>query len=275
MEAILIKKLKTKTLDEKMIELLLFLTGLLVATICSLVGLGGGVLIVPILVLGFGLRTQHAIGVSLMMMTFTTISATLAYASQKRINYKVGVLLDVFDVPGALLGAFITTLLASNILAGLFGCLLLIISIHIIKKKDKQDGENNVKQVDFKLSSRTIYLCILTSFVSGLASGMFGAGGGTIDMIAMVLVLEMSPYIATGTSEFGMALTNIAALIPHLFLGNVILQTAVPITIGAFIGAQLGPAISKLIRVPTLRKILGVVLFVVGLRMLMAFYIGV
>lgn len=257
-----------------MIELLLFSTGLLVATICSLVGLGGGILIVPILVLGFGLRTQHAIGISLLMMTFTTISATIAYARQKRVNYKVGILLDVLDVPGAIFGALITTLLSSNILASLFGCLLIIVSIYIIKK-NKRDGQDVMNRSDFNLSRRTIYLCFLTSFVSGLAAGMFGAGGGTIDMIAMVCVFGMSPYIATGTSEFGMALTNTAALIPHVFLGNVILEKAVPITFGAFIGAQLGPAISKRLKVTTLRKILGIVLFVVGLRMLMTFYIGV
>ncbi|MEM3702817.1 MAG: sulfite exporter TauE/SafE family protein [Candidatus Bathyarchaeia archaeon] len=257
-----------------MIELLLFLTGLMVATICSLVGLGGGILIVPILVLGFGLRTQHAIGISLLMMTFTTISATIAYARQKRINYKVGVLLDVLDVPGAVLGAFITTLLSSNLLAGLFGCLLIIISIHIIKK-NKNNGQDTITCGDFNLSRRVIYLCLLTSFVSGFVAGMFGAGGGTIDIIAMVLVLGMSPYIATGTSEFGMALTNTAALIPHIFLGNVALEKAAPITIGAVIGAQLGPAISKRMKVATLRKILGVVLIVVGIRMLATLLIGV
>ncbi|MBS7636307.1 sulfite exporter TauE/SafE family protein [Candidatus Bathyarchaeota archaeon] len=257
-----------------MIELLLFLTGLLVATICSLVGLGGGIFIVPILVLGFGLKTQHAIGISLLMMTFTTVSATIAYARQKRVNYKVGVLLDVFDVPGAIFGAFVTTLLSSNILAGLFGCLLIIISIHIIKK-NKNDGEDVISCGGFNLSKRAICLCLLTSFVSGFVAGMLGAGGGTIDMIAMVLVLGMSPYIATGTSEFGMALTNTAALIPHIFLGNVVLQMAVPITIGAVIGAQLGPSISRRMKVATLRKILGAVLIVVGIRMLATLFTSV
>ncbi|MEM3796854.1 MAG: sulfite exporter TauE/SafE family protein [Candidatus Bathyarchaeia archaeon] len=256
-----------------MINLLLFLAGLLVATICSLVGLGGGILIVPILVLGFGLKTQHAIGVSLLMMTFTTISAAIAYARQRKINYKVGVLLDVFDVPGAVLGAFITTLLSSNILASLFGCLLMIISIRILKTKNEKGGE--IECGDFILSRRTICLCLLASFVSGFVAGLFGAGGGTVDMIVMVLVLGMSPYIAAGTSEFGMALTNTAALIPHIFLGNVALQWAAPVTIGAVIGAQLGPAISRRIKVTTLRRILGLVLFVVGIRMLATLYIEV
>lgn len=257
-----------------MIEILLFLSGLLVATICSLVGLGGGILIVPILVLGFGLITQHAVGISLFMMTFTTISATIAYARQKRINYKVGVLLDVFDVPGAILGAFVATILSSNLLASLFGCLLITISIHIIKKKNSEGAEDLVSSGDFNLSRRAIYICLLASFLSGLVAGLFGAGGGTVDMITMVLVLGMSPYIATGTSEFGMALTNTAALIPHVFFGNVALEKAVPVTIGAVIGAQLGPAISKRMKVATLRKILGVVLFVVGVRMLATACVG-
>lgn len=258
-----------------MIEILLFLSGLLVATICSMVGLGGGILIVPILVLGFGLVTQHAVGISLLMMTFTTVSATIAYARQKRINYKVGVLLDVLDAPGAVLGAFLATTLSSNLLASLFGCLLIIISIYIIKKKNRNGGEDLTSSGDFKLSRRTIYVCLLTSFLSGFVAGLFGAGGGTVDMIAMVLVLGMSPYVVTGTSEFGMALTNTAALIPHIFFGNVVLEKAAPVAIGAIIGAQLGPAISKRMKVATLRRILGVVLFVVGVRMLATLCVGV
>ncbi|MGC8817429.1 MAG: TSUP family transporter [Candidatus Hadarchaeum sp.] len=85
-----------------MIELILL--SLLIATVFSMVGLVGGVLIVPALVLLFSLTTQQAVGVSLFAVMFTTISATLTYAVRGKINYRVGLLLDTLDVPGAVVG---------------------------------------------------------------------------------------------------------------------------------------------------------------------------
>ena len=83
-----------------MIELTLIPLGFLIATVYSMVGLGGGTLFVPLLVLAFGLPTQNAVGISLLAITFMAISSTVAYAMQKRIDYKVGLLLDTLDVPG-------------------------------------------------------------------------------------------------------------------------------------------------------------------------------
>jgi len=85
-------------------ELTLIPIGLFIATISSMVGLDGGVFFVPMLVLAFGLPAQNAVGISLIAMTFTTISAAIAYARQRKINYKVGILLDVFDIPGSTRG---------------------------------------------------------------------------------------------------------------------------------------------------------------------------
>jgi len=258
-----------------MIELALFMLGLLVTTVFTMVGLAGGLLIVPILILGFGLPAQQAVGVSLMMMTFATLSATIAYARQRRINYRVGVLLDVLDVPGALVGAWLTTLIASNLLAGLFGAFLLIVSIFVIMRKNEQTTDvMGIKRRILGLPVQAFYFCLLASFASGAVAGMFGAGGGTVDMAAMILMLRMSPYIAVGTSEFGMALTNTAALIPHAFLGNVALGYAVPLAAGAVVGAQIGPTLSRRAKVITLRKILGLVFIIIGLRMIIVPYIS-
>lgn len=254
-------------------ELTLIPIGLFIATISSMVGLGGGVFFVPMLVLAFGLPAQNAVGISLIAMTFTTISATIAYARQRKINYRVGVLLDVFDVPGAVLGAYLTTLLPSRWLAGLFGILLFIISMYMIRKREIRRGA----QADPKflgLSRKVIYLCLAASFASGIVAGMFGAGGGTVDETVMILALGMPIHMAAGTSVFGMALTNTAAAIPHGALGNILPEYAIPLIIGAVFGAQLGPRLSKRVKGRTLRKILGLVFIIIGLRMILVPYIS-
>jgi len=110
---------------------------------------------------------------------------------------------------------------------------------------------------------------MLGSLASGVVSAMFGIGGGVVDEMVMILMLGMTIRLSAGTAMFGMALTTVAALIPHWFLGNVLLDYAIPLTIGCVIGGQIGPYLSKRTRASTLRKILAAVFIVIGVRMLL------
>jgi len=255
-----------------MFELILIPVGIIVATFSSMVGLGGGTLIVPILALGLGIVTQEAIGISLFAVVFTTISATLAYAAQKRIHFRVGLLLDSLDVPGAFLGAYFTTLIASNWLAGMFGGLLATIAMYMFLKKSSRSS--NDAGASIRLCKRTIGYCVFGSLASGVVSAMFGIGGGVIDEMIMILMLGMTVHMSAGTAMFGMAITTAAALIPHWLLGHVALAYAVPLAIGCVIGGQIGPLLSRRIDAGILKKILAVVFIVIGLRMLLIPFIG-
>jgi len=246
-------------------ELLLFVAGLLIAAVFSMVGLAGGTFIVPMLVLGFGLATQKAIGISLFAVTFITISATFGYALRRRIHFKLGLLLDTLDVPGAFVGAYLTTLLNSNILAGMFGASLLLTSFYMFVKK-----RNSGKGKEFlKLDSRVVLACMVGSFLGGAVSGMFGIGGGTVDEVVMLLILGMAVHLSAGTAIFGMAITTVAALVPHWMLGNVILEYAVPLAVGGAIGGQIGPYFSGRAQARTLRRIMVAVIALIGARMLL------
>jgi len=256
-----------------MIEPILILLGLLIATLSSMIGLAGGAFMVPALVLIFGLAAQKAVGVSLFAIMFMTISATVAYAVQGRIRYKVGLLLDTLDVPGAVLGAYITTLVASKLLAGMFGGLLVFIASYIILKRNSRT-EVNPNHKFLGLSTRVLIYCMIGSFVSGVVSAMFGIGGGVIDETVMILLLGMSIHLSAGTAMFGMAITTVAAVIPHWFLGNILLEYAIPLAIGCVIGGQIGPYLSRRTRASTLRKILGAVFIIIGLRMLLVPFVG-
>ncbi|MGC8816490.1 MAG: sulfite exporter TauE/SafE family protein [Candidatus Hadarchaeum sp.] len=255
-----------------MLELILFSSGLLIATLFSMIGLAGGSFIVPMMVLAFGLPTQQAVGVSLFAVMFTTISATLAYAVQRKIHFKVGLLLDTLDVPGAFLGAYLTTLVASNWLAGMFGGLLIFLAARMFQRR------NSVREIEttesLRLSRRVVAATVLGSLASGIVSGMFGVGGGVIDELVMILMLGMSIRLSAGTAMFGMAITTVAALVPHWLLGNVLLEYAVPLTIGCVIGGQIGPYLSKRTSAAILRRILAAVFVVIGVRMLLVSFLG-
>ncbi|MFN4133966.1 MAG: sulfite exporter TauE/SafE family protein, partial [Candidatus Hadarchaeales archaeon] len=246
------------------VEMLLLPIGFLIAVLYSMIGLGGGSIFVPLLVLAFGLQTQKAIGTSLFAITFMTIAATMGYAAQKRINYKVGLLLDTLDVPGAALGAYFTTLVASSILGGMFGAVLLVIAgLLFFQKKSER------RATKFAVTHKVIGSCLLGSLLSGVVSGMFGIGGGVVDETVMIFLLGMSIHTSAGTAMFGMAITTVAALLPHWFLGNVLPDYAVPLAIGCMLGAPVGSFFSAKIKAVILRRILGVVLVGIAFRMLL------
>jgi len=252
-----------------MLELILLLLSFIISTVASIVGLGGGVFFVPLLVLGFGIETQKAVSTSLLAMSFITVSATLVYAKQGRINYKVGVLLDLLDVPGAMIGVYLANIVSSKTLAFLFGVFLLAISIQLFRKtRNLEETPMVTKTSTNKLTAKMVYLALFTSFVSGVVAGMFGAGGGTVDETIMILGMGMPVKVATATSVFGMALTNTAAVILHFQAGNIVtLNYAIPIVIGGLCGSQLGPRLSRKLNEETLRKILATVFILIALRM--------
>lgn len=233
-----------------------------------MVGLGGGVFFVPTLLLAFGVTAQKAVGISLVTMTFSTFSAALAYARKGLINYRLGLLLDVLDVPGVLLGAYITTLLDPSWLASLFGILLFFVAFRLLRKGDSEADPQASGRRIIGLPAKAVYISLMASFLSGLVAGMFGAGGGTVDESFMVLAIGVPALTAAATSEFGMAVTNFAAALSHGFLGNILWEYAIPLTLGAAIGGQIGPHISGRVKEKTLRRILSAAFVLVGIRML-------
>ncbi|MEM2926608.1 MAG: sulfite exporter TauE/SafE family protein [Candidatus Bathyarchaeia archaeon] len=247
----------------------LFILSLFIAAISSLVGLGGGVFLVPSLILIFGLPSQKAVGASLFTMTFTTISATIAYARQKKIDYKIGILLDVLDVPGATLGAYVTTIINSKLLATIFGIFLFIVSIRLLKSREAPGNSEPHNPGSPRLNKGVVASTLAASFASGFVAGMLGAGGGTVDETVMILFLGMPATLAAGTAEFGMALTNLAALIPHWMFGNVLIDYVIPLALGAILGAQIGPHLSKRAGERIVRRSLAIVFAIIGIRMLL------
>jgi uncharacterized membrane protein YfcA len=238
-----------------MVELLFF--ALLISSIFSSVGLGGGMLLVPLL-LWSGLSIHQAIGTSLFAIWVVSCSATVGYALQRRIDYRVGLLLDSLDVPGGIVGAYLTVLFSKHLLRMAFGAMLVLISPYLIVRK--REGTTSLPP----LTTRLILISVLGSFLSGLASGFFGIGGGIVDELVMLLALGMSIKLSAGTAMFGMALTTGAAFLPHLFLGHFSLPHALLLAIGCAIGGQLGARISKRLPAPVLRMVLGVVIAFVG-----------
>jgi len=265
----------------------LLMLGFIVGLPASMCGLGGGFILVPTLILVFNLSPQNAIAISLVAMCGTTISATLGYIKQKRVDYKLALLYDIFDIPGVVVGAYLTTILPKNLLIGLCGFIILFLSLLMLRNlrarklstKNKESNmtcngwgrkvSDSMNQV-FEYKIRRPSLIVISSLMSGLVTGLAGLGGGITDTTTMML-LGIPSHIAIASSEFAMALTNGAGVITHGFLQNISIGYAIPITIGTILGAQVGVLVAKRTKQKTLKMILSIVSLLFSVRLILDF----
>ncbi len=263
----------------------LLMLGFIVGLPASMCGLGGGFILVPTLILVFNLPPQSAIAISLVAMCGTTISASIGYIKQKRVDYKLALLYDVFDIPGVIVGAYLTTILPKNLLIGICGFFILFLSLFMLRNLRKRSFSTKNKESDmtcngwgrklsdsmnkvFEYKIRRPGLIMVSSLLSGLVTGLAGLGGGITDTTTMML-LGVPAHIAVASSEFAMALTNGAGVITHGFFQNISIEYALPITIGTIIGAQVGVLLAKRTNQKTLKLILSAVALLFSIRLIL------
>ena len=263
----------------------LLMLGFIVGLPASMCGLGGGFILVPTLILVFNLPPQSAIAISLVAMCGTTISASIGYIKQKRVDYKLALLYDVFDIPGVIVGAYLTTILPKNLLIGICGFFILFLSLLMLRNLRTKTCSTATKETDmtgngwgrkvsdsmnkvFEYKIRRPGLIMVSSLLSGLVTGLAGLGGGITDTTTMIL-LGVPAHIAIASSEFAMALTNGAGVITHGFFQNISIEYAIPITIGTIIGAQVGVLLAKRTNQKTLKLILSVIALLFSIRLIL------
>ena len=267
--------------------LLIFAVGFGVSIPSSLVGLGGGFIIVPVLILVFQVPVNNAVAISLVAILGTTVSSTLGYIKQKRVDFKLGLLYDILDVPGIVMGAYLTTILPVNVLIVLCGIFIVAISILVIKQRrkhrSKEGSDTNgsaskreSNKIDsegkaFRYTLRSTPLALISSLLGGLVAGLSGLGGGITDVSTMML-LGIPAHIAVASSEFAMAITNGFGVLAHGFLNNILIEYALPLTLGTIIGAQVGCLIAKRVEGKTIRGILSIIALVAGIRLILSVF---
>lgn len=244
--------------------LLLVIIGLGAGTVGSMLGVGGGIMMVPALSY-LGITPTQIASTSLFAVSSTSVSSTVEYSRQRRIDYKLGVLMAAVAVPGAIIGAVLSGNLGLDQFRLYFGILLVLAGIYILYKNSIL--KENVKP---KMPARYRYLAVSSaSLVAGIISSLFGVGGGVIFVPVMLLVLGIGMHRAAATSQLILMITSIAGVLTHVALGHPDYLFAIALSAGAFAGAQIGARKSKSAKDSLLQKILGGVLIVVGARMML------
>src|SRR5437763_2691089 len=278
----------TQHLHFSLLTVLLIFAGSIVAGMLgSLVGLGGGVLIVPLLTLAFGFPIYFAIGASIISVIATSSGAAAAYVRDRLTNLRVGMFLELATTTGAISGAFLAGLLAPGILAVIFGVILLISVLPLMCKIGeelpqgvKNDRLANWLQLtgsypDQHLGRAVSYQVTRTPpglamvYVAGLMSGLLGIGSGTFKVLAMDTVMRLPMKVSTTTSNFMTGVTAWANAGIYFSRGDVRPLVAAPVALGILSGAFVGARLLAHLSNRTLRLIFLPMLVVIAAQMVL------
>lgn len=237
---------------------LIFGSSLLAGLLGSLVGLGGGVLIVPILTLAFGLPIQYAIGVSIIAVIATSSGAAAAYVRDHLTNVRLGMFLEVGTTAGAITGAFLAGFIAPQLLFIIFGLVLIGSVAPLVFKLGEElpAGVQNDRwanwlrlsttypdrylgrEVGYEVTRTPIGLVMM--YGAGVISGLLGIGSGAFKVLAMDTVMRLPMKVSTTTSNFMIGVTAAASAGIYFSRGDIPPLVAAPVALGILGGALLG-----------------------------------
>ena len=252
----------------------------------SLVGLGGGVVIVPVLTIFYGVDIRLAIGASIVSVIATSSGAAAAYVREKMTNLRVGMFLEIATTTGAVSGAYLTTLLPVRFLFVFFGLMLAYSSYTTYHKrtsdqllttsKDRIANYFNLhgtyfdaaegKEVAYKVTGTKLGLFMM--YVAGLVSAILGIGSGALKVPAMDGAMHLPMKVSTATSNFMIGVTAAASAGVYFVRGQIDPIIAAPVAMGVLVGATVGARILGRMTNKTVRILFVIVLVIISIEML-------
>ncbi|MCA1024021.1 sulfite exporter TauE/SafE family protein [Halobacillus litoralis] len=263
--------------------LLMFLIGVVTALVGSIAGLGGGVILVPVLLfLGDHLPSfdwvspQSIVGVSLVVMIFTGMSSTISYIRHHRVDKKIGFIFLYGSIPGGIFGSWLNQFFKTDGFSLFFGIVMILVSLLFfiprrppgtplfssgIKRERTINGQTYTYQMP-------LWLGLSLSFAVGMLSGLLGIGGGSLMVPAMILLLNIPPHIATATSMFMIFFASITSSATHIAMGHVDWAVTLWFIPGAYAGGMLGAKINRHLNGKAVEWFLRVLLIIIGIRLI-------
>ncbi len=263
--------------------------GLVAGAYGTMIGAGGGFLIVPALLQVFHFPVLAAVGTSLCTVLANALSGTASYARQKRIDYRTGLVFAAAVVPGALGGALVARWWRPAGFSAVFGVLLVALAVFIAVRPaaEADEGPRGVPHSPSRrrgLSRREladatgrrfryavdIRLGVVVSLVAGLVSSLLGIGGGIIHVPVMIYWLGVPAHVAVATSHFILSISSAVGVCVFAFERAIDWHGVLYLASGAVVGAQLGARLASRVSGRWLTRFLAVALFLLGLRLLSA-----
>ena len=249
-----------------MVEWVLIIAGGAAAGVFgSLLGLGGGILIVPLLTLGFGLDLREAVGVSLVSVIMTSSASAGVYLERHVADLRLGMRLELFTAIGALVGGTVAFLLDERLLSMLFAALLVYVALSMGRARSSQTEAAGSGGRSYVV--RNVPLGIVGATGAGVASALLGIGGGIVKVPLMHLAMGIPLRVATATSNLMVGITAAAGAAIYLARGEIDPYIAGPTAIGVFVGASIGSRLAHRVDLRILRWLFVVVLLYTAVQM--------
>ena len=240
-------------------ELWLIPLGFAAGILGSIIGLGGGIVIVPVLTF-FGFPPALAASNSIFAVFSNAVASSISYAKQRRIEYSIGLKLGLLSIPGTIIGAYVSSEITPQFFKILFALILISASIYIFSKR-------KIEPKNYNLSKQIMLLAIAASFLAGIFSGLFGIGGGIIFVPLMVIAMGLSMKTAAPTSQFIILFASASGLIIHTLLGHPDFYQALLLSVGAFFGGLIGARLSIEIKESGLRILIVIVMIAAAVKL--------
>ena len=248
----------------------------------SLTGLGGGVIVIPLLTLAFGIDFHYAIGAALVASIATSSGSASAYVKEGMTNIRLGMFLEIATSVGAVLGAVRALWMPTNVIAVIFGVVLFFTAVIQNRQKGDHVGVNG-SALAMKLKLFGSYPTkegvqnyeltnvpggFLIMVVAGALSGLLGIGSGVLKVLEMDSCMEVPFKVSTTTSNFMIGVTAVTSAVVYLQRGYIEPGIAFPIMVGVLGGALTGAKLLKHLNVSLLRKIFAVAILLVAVNMI-------
>ncbi|KRT14192.1 permease [Pedobacter ginsenosidimutans] len=262
--------------------LILILGAYLAGLVGSLTGLGGGVVVIPLLTLVFHVDIRYAIGAALLASIANSSGAASAYIKEGITNIRLGMFLEIATTVGAVIGALIAIYTPTNTIAILFGTVLLFSAAMTLRKKNQEaltEGSRlsailklnssyptQTGTIEYKLKNVGAGFSIMT--VAGVMSGLLGIGSGALKVLAMDTAMKIPFKVSTTTSNFMIGVTAAASAVVYLQRGYMDPGIAFPVVLGVLGGAFTGAKLLTKINPSTLRIIFCIAITFVALEMI-------
>lgn len=285
----------------------LVVVGILAGWLGAVVGIGGGIIIVPILVLGFGFDIRVAVATSLVAVVATSTAAGSAYVGRGLANMRLGMTLEVATTIGGITGGLVAVLISPSLLSGLFAVLMVLTAVAVGRGRSEHGSDEDEDEDEGELvmagaavhsehggsepvgweepgtlagayydahqgrlvryEAQRLGVGATVSLLAGTVSGMLGVGGGFIKVPAMTEGMRVPIKVAAATSNFMIGVTAIASLFVYFARGYMEPYAAVAVSLGVVGGAFVGAATSSMVSPTVLRRILVAVLLLVAVQM--------
>ena len=268
---------------------ILFTGALIAGLLVSLTGLGGGVFIIPLLTLVFGVDIRYAIGTSLISVIATSSGAASSYVKEGLLNIRIGMFLEIATTLGAIAGAAIAVFAPTHAIAIVFGLVLIYSAINSLRRQNEED--ENIATTPLKEPGKLIRLLkaegtyntgsetksyklknvgggFFVMSLAGVLSGLLGIGSGALKVIAMDTIMKIPFKVSTSTSNFMIGVTAAASAGIYLNRGYIDPVLSLPIMVGVLIGSLAGAKVLLKARTKPIRVVFAIVIMLLAAEMI-------